>query len=132
MVKFWDASAALLICLAQPGSSDIRRLYGADGDVVLWWGTRVECMSAIARLVREGQLDYTAETEARGRLGTLVQQSLEVAPTEGLRMRAERALRVHPLRAADALQLAAALVWSHDHPADREFVCLDTRLREAA
>src|SRR5436309_15047346 len=113
MVKFWDASAAALICLAQPGSTEMRRLYGEDNDIVLWWGTRVECVSAIARLVREGQLDYTAEAEARRRLDMLVQQSLEVTPTGGLRVRAERSLRVHPLRAADALQLAAALVWSH-------------------
>ncbi|TCJ16468.1 hypothetical protein E0L93_10140 [Rubrobacter taiwanensis] len=53
-------------------------------------------------------------------------------PTNRLRSLAERLLAVHPLCAADALQLAAALRWCENNPAGREFVCLDDRLREAA
>jgi hypothetical protein len=56
----------------------------------------------------------------------------EVQPTEPVRLRAERLLTVHPLRAADALQLAAALLWGEDTPQGLDFVCLDQNLREAA
>jgi hypothetical protein len=45
---------------------------------------------------------------------------------------AQRLLRVHPLRAADSLQLAAALAIAGDDPAELGFVCLDQRLVEAA
>jgi len=55
-----------------------------------------------------------------------------VEPGNEICTRALRLLAVHPLRAADALQLAAALVWFRDHPAGLDFVCLDERLRTAA
>jgi len=45
---------------------------------------------------------------------------------------AKRCLMVHPLRAADALQLGAALVACGDDPHGFEFVCVDERLNEAA
>jgi hypothetical protein len=57
---------------------------------------------------------------------------VEVEPAAALRERAVRLLSSHNLRAADALQLAAALVWAEERPAGRVFVCLDARLREAA
>ena len=40
--------------------------------------------------------------------------------------------RSSALRAADALQLAAALVWAKQLPRKRLFVCFDGRLAEAA
>ncbi len=40
--------------------------------------------------------------------------------------------KTHPLSAADALQLAAGLLWADGRPAHHDFVCLDQRLREAA
>jgi hypothetical protein len=45
---------------------------------------------------------------------------------------ARRLLRVHPLRAADSLQLAAAVLASEGRPSTLEFVCLDDRLGIAA
>jgi predicted nucleic acid-binding protein len=56
----------------------------------------------------------------------------EIQPGEVLRERALRLLASHNLRAADALQLAAALVWAEERPAGRRFICLDAHLREAA
>jgi hypothetical protein len=41
-------------------------------------------------------------------------------------------LRVHPLRAADALQLAAAFVAAERRPSSLEIVTLDQRLAAAA
>jgi hypothetical protein len=39
---------------------------------------------------------------------------------------------MHPLRAADALQLAAALIWVEEQPHGESFVSLDPRLRDSA
>ena len=56
----------------------------------------------------------------------------EVVPSGAVRNVAQRLLRVHPLRAADALQLAAATIASEREPASLEFVSLDERLNVAA
>ena len=56
----------------------------------------------------------------------------EVGALELVRSRALRLLNTHPLRAADAMQLAAALVASDERPESLPFVCLDDRLRDAA
>jgi len=45
---------------------------------------------------------------------------------------AERLLETHPLRAADALQIGAALVAAESEPETLEFVTLDRRQAEAA
>lgn len=102
-----------------------------DPQLVVWWGTVVECTSAIARLSREG-LDSQAIEQASAVLQAMASNWVEVEPTEQLRTTAEQLLWVHALRAADAFQLAAALRWSGGQPVGAGFVCLDERLREAA
>ena len=57
---------------------------------------------------------------------------IEVRPLERVRRRALRLLRVHPLRGADALQLAAALTASEEEPASLAIVSSDARLSAAA
>lgn len=98
--------------------------------MLVWWGTSVECISALARLEREGAMSPRDVGMAQARLRALAQAWHEVQPLERVRARAERLLRVHPLRAADALQLAAAIEAAAGSPT--EFVCLDRRLGEAA
>ena len=66
------------------------------------------------------------------RIRMLVEHADTVSPSDELRRRAARLLAVHPLRAADALQLAAALLWCEEQPHGEGFVSLDARLREAA
>ena len=66
------------------------------------------------------------------RLQEIVTQSTSILPSDMLRARAERLIGAHPLRAADALQLAAALAWCEEQPWNEAFVCLDKRLRAAA
>ena len=56
----------------------------------------------------------------------------EILPSEAVRGIAQRLLRVHALRAADSLQLAAALVAAERDPASLPLVSLDQRLGEAA
>ena len=108
------------------------QLLEQDAGLVTWWGTPLECCSALMRLVREGTLPRHALSAAENRLQLLRQGWDEVLPGEACRRVAERLLRVHPLRAADALQLAAALMASDHEPQRMEVVCLDERLSEAA
>ncbi|MFQ5679832.1 MAG: PIN domain-containing protein [Gemmatimonadota bacterium] len=130
-MRFWDASAVVPLCLMQPTSARVEALYGEDPGLVVWWGTPVECGSAFARLRREGVLDLAAEEAALAALERLRCAWHEVQPTPVLWHHALRLLRVHPLRAADALQLAAALTWAGG-PSPGELVTLDETLAAAA
>jgi len=129
-VKFWDASAVVPLCLAQPASSSLRRILETDGHMVVWWSTVIECWSAFARQRREAFLAADDEETARAILERLRAAWDEVQPVDEVRQRAGRLLRTHPLRTPDATQLAAALVWSGGGPG--EIVVLDQRLKEAA
>jgi predicted nucleic acid-binding protein len=110
----------------------MRSLYRADSAVAAWWGTRVECESAISRLSREARLQRRSVLAARGRLDRFAATWHEVQPLDSLRESARRLLRTHDLRAADAIQLAAALAACDGRPATLAFVCLDDRLAAAA
>ncbi len=110
----------------------MRRVAKTGEDMVVWWATRIECISAMARRRREGVLATEADRKARAILSVLSGEWSEVQSSEIVRERAERLLMIHPLRAADGLQLAAALVWAEESPKGLEVVCLDHNLREAA
>lgn len=131
-MRFWDTSALVLLLRREPMSRTLRTLFNQDPNVVIWWGARIECASYLARLVREGRLGQSGEAEARGALDDLYRRADEVAPSTALRDRAERLVADHPLRAADALQSAAALTWARERPDRAGFVCLDQHLRAAA
>jgi predicted nucleic acid-binding protein len=131
-MRFWDASAILPLCLQEPQTIVLKKLVEGDGAIAAWWATPIECYSALARLRREAILSSVEEDQARKLIGMLMIQWTEVTPSVVVREGATRALLLHPLRAADALQLAAALIWARRQPAGHHFVCLDQRLREAA
>ena len=130
-MKFWDTSAVVPLCVAEPATSRVRAIAARDPSLVVWWATRTECLSAFARLRRERTLPASTVTRAERTLMALAREWSEVLAGEGLRSRAERLLGVHPLRAADAFQLAAALVWSRGETRLHTLVSLDERLREA-
>lgn len=104
----------------------------SDRETSIWWASPIECQSALYRRRREGDLPSPLLEQALRLLAALVEDVDVVKPTAELRERAGRLLSSHPLRAADALQLAAALVSCDDTPFDETFVALDQRLREAA
>ena len=81
---------------------------------------------------REGLLPKGMLASALDSLDAVLMDMDVVVPTEPVRQRAYRAHSVHALRAADALQLAAALAWCEDKPAGERLVTLDERLRTAA
>lgn len=131
-MRFWDTSALVALLADERGSAAARDALAADGAIAAWWATRVECVSAIRSGERAGALDARGVGQALDRLRELADAWFEVLPGDALRASAERALAVHPLRAADAMQLAAALAWRGPSGATGELVCFDGRLRDAA
>ena len=131
-MKFWDASAVVPAVVAEPATRPVQALAAKDPAMLVWWGTEVECASAIARLERDGALEEPAATQAFDRLRQLAAGWHEVDPSDQIREAAVRFLRVHPLRAADALQLAAAFIAAERQPSSLDLVTLDDRLAVAA
>ncbi len=127
---FWDSSAIVPLLVAEPCSRDAAALAKTVPGMIVWWATPVEVLSSLSRREREAG-PGTAEA-ARVLLRELSQAWAEVLPSEEARTGAARLLRTHPLRAADALQLAAALTWAERRPDGHRFATLDTRLAEAA
>jgi len=130
-MRFWDSSGILALLLKEKGSPETLKLYREDEDQSVWCLTEVEIASALSRCLREG-MDPQDETVARTQFRVLLGRWIEVTSVESVRARALRLLGTHPLRAADALQLAAALVFCDERTESLPFVCLDDRLAEAA
>jgi len=131
-VRFWDSSAIVPLVSDEPGRESLLGLLEQDPVMTIWWATPVEVTSAVARREREGTLDLRAATQVLQKLRTLDGAWHQVLPGDALRSTAQRLLRVHPLRAADSLQLAAALTVADGDPGALEFVSLDRRLADAA
>lgn len=129
--SFWDSSALVPLCVQEITSRQAQSQLRKSMPVV-WWGTPVEVHGAIARLHRLGKLKETDKHGALSRLSLLGRTWREILPGDQLRDLAMRLLDHHELRAADSLQLAAALTWCRERPARRPFVCADTRLSKAA
>lgn len=131
-MRFWDSSALVPLLVEQGASSRSAAWVASDNSVVLWTLTPVEVVSALRRLVREGQLDERAARQAETRLDDLVRACHVIVDVEAVKALATRLLRLHPLRAFDALQLGAALQWAEGHPQGRTLHTLDQRLALAA
>lgn len=116
----------------EPATAGLIAVLRDDEYMIVSRETRVECISALAHRRREGGLDADGESQARAALSLFESAWSEVQPTDRVRSLAERLLAVHPLRAADAIQLASSLVWCEGTPDQRPLVCLDHRLRDAA
>jgi uncharacterized protein len=131
-VKFWDASAIVPLLIGEASSRDLQGLAAEDSEMLVWWGSKIECLSALARLEREAALSARDMRGGLERLDQLAEAWHEIDPTEAVREAAIRFLRVHPLRAGDAVQLAAAFLAAERRPASLEIVTLDDRLSAAA
>lgn len=131
-MRYWDSSALLPLLVREQASDRLASALAADAAIVTWWGSAVECVSALARLERDGALDRADLAAALARLRAASAGWTEVPATPTVREQAMRLLRIHPLRAADALQLAAAIVASDFQPSALELVTLDERQAAAA
>lgn len=131
-MKYWDSSALVALVVDEPQSGERRATIRRDPLIVTWWGSRIECASALNRLEREHRFDAAGFDRSMDQLGLLAASWLEIEPLDQVRRRAIRLLRLHPLRAADALQLAAALTAAGEDPQRLDLVSSDDRLSAAA
>ena len=132
-MKYWDSSALVALVVDEPRSAERRAAIRLDPVIVTWWGSRIECTAALNRL----ELDHRFEDgdglrRSMAQLGRLAASWLEIEPRDQVYRRAVRLIRRHPLRAADALQLAAALMATGEHPERLDLVSSDDRLSAAA
>ena len=131
-MRYWDSSALVSLVVSEAETGNRRDLLRQDPRVVTWWASRVECASAVHRLARGGDISSAELTHALEKLRLFSAGWIQVRPTARVRQRALRLLRIHGLRAADALQLAAALTACDDDPSTLALVCSDARLSDAA
>ena len=131
-MRFWDASSLLTLAVREPYTERMEALLRRDPEVVLWWGTPVDCASALAAAQRQGRLAASDLPKARAVLDHLRQRAFEIQALEEVRSRALRILAVHPLHAAPALELAAALIWCRERTQGVSFVSDEDSLRQAA
>jgi predicted nucleic acid-binding protein len=127
---FWDASALLPLCIVQGITPSVISLYKSYPAVV-WWATPVEIASALARLVRTREINSSDCAKARLVATALAEEWSVIQPSNALRARAMQLVDRYDLRAADAMQLAAALEWCEEVPQGEVFVTADQKLREA-
>lgn len=131
-MRFWDSSAVVPLLLREPSSAAVRRVARDDSQLVVWRLTGAEVVSALWRRRRAGELDDAAGVAAEEGLALIERTWTCVDDLGHADRRARRLLALHDLRAADALQLAAALIACDEQPSLLPFVTLDHRLADAA
>src|SRR5580700_1225488 len=128
---FWDASALVPLCVIQSTTPSVVSLYKSYPAVV-WWATPVEIASALARLLRTREISTSDCAKARQVAVALADEWSVIQSSNALRDHAMRLVDRYDLKAADAMQLAAALDWCENVPRGEIFLTADQRLREAA
>ena len=131
-MKFWDTSALVPLVVDEAATEPTRQLLSEDPAVIVWMLSGVELLSALARLGRSSSGLDDLLPALRHDVLTQFTRWATVTDVDGVRRRAERLVGVHPLAAADAMQLGAALVAASDRPETLEFVTLDRPLARAA
>ena len=132
MVRFWDTSALVPLLVAERETARAERWLREDAGVIVWTLTRVELLSALARRRRREPAAARRLQGARRELLSAWERWSEVTAVDLVRRHAERLVESHPLRAADALQIGAALAAAEDDPAGLDFVTLDRQQALAA
>ncbi|MCR4374440.1 MAG: type II toxin-antitoxin system VapC family toxin [Acidobacteria bacterium] len=131
-MKFWDTSALLPLFIDEPATEACRSLVASDPVIIVWEATSVEMLSALARLRRESTGFDDLWPSVRQEMLERWTTWSRVADWPKVSRRAQRLVSVHPLKAADALQLAAALVACEDQPHELPIVTRDRPLAHAA
>lgn len=131
-MRYWDSSALVALHVEQAATLRVRELFRSDPQILTWTLSEIEIRSGLMRLAREGALAPAELQDAIVRVDEFWQGVHVVSLVEAVKQRARRLLGVHPLKAADSLQLAAALTAAYDDPRGQQIVCLDHTLSEAA
>jgi predicted nucleic acid-binding protein len=128
-VRFWDTSALVPLFADEATTPAVRDILSLDDKVVVWSLTRVELTSA---MWRRDPPPKTGRAMAVAEVTRAWSDWSEVSEFETVSNRSLSLCERHRLRAADALQLAAALLASEGVPSSLPFVTLDTDLASAA
>ncbi len=131
-MRFWDSSALVPLFVVEPASRACRGLLRTDPAVAVWYAARAEIVSALRRQQRDGSLTAAEVAATERRLERASERWVLLEATDDVEHEAVRLLARHPLRAADAFQLAAALCFARGLPKGRSFVCRDSVLCAAA
>jgi hypothetical protein len=130
-VAFWDSSALIPLCAQQLQTDRATALFATFG-IAVWWATPVEILSGLTRLVRMGEITQDELIAGKQLTQIIAETWISIKPDAKIVEQACSLLEHHPLRAADALQLAAALEWCEGKPKGKVFLTFDQRLGEAA
>jgi len=87
-MRFWDSSALVPLCAPETQTPELQQLRRHDPRIVVWWAARIECLSAVQRLIRMGQLDMAGGAAVHACLASLWPYVARVAPTENVLSRA--------------------------------------------
>jgi predicted nucleic acid-binding protein len=131
-MRFWDSSAILPLLVLEQQSDYCVESFSQDGNVLVWTMTKIEVFSALCRRLRDRSLRQGSFDVAVHRMQDFFEAVYEIVGIARVKDRALRLLRVHPLRAADSLQLAAALVATEENTGRLPIMCFDERLTTAA
>jgi hypothetical protein len=131
-MRFWDSSAIVPLVIAEPTSAQAEAWLAEDDEIIVWTLTPVELVSAFQRRLREGKLQEHEAIAAENLSLELLEAAHEITGVEPAKTIARRLLRTHVLRAADALQLAAALLWTETRPEGAIVHTFDRHLATAA
>ena len=131
-MRFWDSSALVAIALDEKATKSVRGLVRADAELLVWILSEVEIASALWRRRRGNELTEAVRAETQRQIDLTFSNAITISDVSAVLRRARRLLAAHTLRAAHAMQLAAALLACEDDPARLPFVTLDDRLADAA
>jgi predicted nucleic acid-binding protein len=131
-MKFWDSSALVPLLLKEGETRYCLKTLSDDQEMLVWCLSKVEVISALCRRLKEKAFGEEEFQKAKRHLNDIMERAYEVQAIEKVRARALRLLEVHPLRVADACQLAAALVATQEDPHRLAMLCFDQNLRNAA
>lgn len=131
-VAFWDTSAVVPLCVMQAATPSARRIHRDVSIKTIWWGTAVEIRSSFARLRRTGELEDKDFEIAVNKWLAISKRGRKIPPSQRVLDLAATMPDRHALRALDAFQLAAALIWCGERPRNRPFICADKRLGDVA
>ncbi len=131
-MSFWDSSALVPLCTNEPRSILAGRLWKMFPQKFVWWETSIEICSALARINRENKITTQQRLNAEKRLEILERIWIEIQPNSRIKELAKIFPAQHNMKAADSLQLAAALVWCNEKPRGKDFVSGDEHLIKIA
>jgi uncharacterized protein len=131
VIRYFDSSALAKRYVRAEGTTEVNR-WLREARSATCRLTEAELSSAFARRVRDGTMSAQARTTAVARMRADLDRIHVVEIVSVVVERVHDLLARHPLRAADSLQLAAALFLADRTGRPTEFVVYDERLADAA